>query len=70
MKLNSFRHFVENKKAAEYDTKLAQFNARFPDGDGAEIVQAAGWQSIQDFVQDPDPGKWSKLRIPGQENYV
>jgi hypothetical protein len=70
MKFESFNRFIENKKAAEYDTKLAQFNARFPDGNGAEIVQAGGWKSVQDFLTDPDPAKWNKLRIPGQKNYV
>ena len=70
MKLESFNQFVENKRAAQFDIKLAQFNARFPDGNGAEIVQAGGWSNVQDFLMDPDPSKWSKLRIPGQQNYV
>ena len=60
-----------NRSALDYDKKLAQFNARFSDPkEGAEIVKAAGYPSIGAFVSDPDERKWSKLRIPGQQNYT
>jgi len=60
-----------NRTALDYDKKLAQFNARFSDPkQGENIVRAAGYKSVGAFVMDPDQKKWSKLRIPGQENYV
>jgi hypothetical protein len=60
-----------NRTALDYDKKLAQFNARFSDPQqGENIVKAAGYKSVGAFVMDSDQRKWSKLRIPGQENYV
>lgn len=60
-----------NRTALDYDKKLAQFNARFDDPQqGDNIVKAAGYKSVGAFVMDPDHKKWSKLRIPGQQNYV
>ena len=60
-----------NRSALDYDRKLAQFNARFSDPKkGSEIVQSAGYKTIGDFLNDRDERKWSKLREPGQENYV
>jgi hypothetical protein len=60
-----------NRTALDYDKKLAQFNARFDDPkQGENIVKAAGYKSVGAFIMDPDQKKWSKLRIPGQENYV
>ena len=60
-----------NRSAVSYDTKLAQFNSRFSDvKQGQEIVQAAGYKSVGDFLNDPDERKWSKLKEPGQQNYV
>jgi len=60
-----------NRTALDYDKKLAQFNARFDDPkQGDEIVRAAGYKSVGAFVTDPDQKKWSRLKIPGQQNYV
>jgi len=60
-----------NRAALDYDKKLAQFNARFDDPQqGESIVRAAGYKSVGEFVMDPNQKKWSKLRIPGQQNYV
>ena len=60
-----------NRSALDYDRKLAQFNSRFSDPkQGVEIVQAAGYKSVGDFLNDPDERKWSKLKEPGQQNYV
>lgn len=71
MKLPRFKEFIENKVAHEYATKLAEFNSRFSDPAlGEAIVKKAGYESVRDFLQDPDEKKWCKLRIPGQENYV
>ena len=60
-----------NRSALDYDRKLAQFNARFDDPkQGEDIIKAAGYKSIGAFVSDPDERKWSKLKMPGQENYT
>lgn len=60
-----------NRTALDYDKKLAQFNARFDDPkQAADIVRSAGYNSVAAFVNDPNPKKWSRLRMPGQENYV
>ena len=60
-----------NRTALDYDKILAQFNARFDDPKQAEdIVRSAGYSSVTAFVNDPNPKKWSRLRVPGQENYV
>jgi hypothetical protein len=60
-----------NRTAMDFDKKLTQFNARFNDPkQGDEVVKSAGYKSVADFVSDPNQKKWSKLRIPGQENYV
>ena len=61
-----------NRPALDYaDRKLAQFNARFSDPkEGEEIVKKAGYPSVGAFVADADDRKWSKLRMPGQENYT
>ena len=60
-----------NRTALNYDRKLAQFNSRFDDPKQADdIVRAAGYRSVSDFVVDRNSNKWSKLRIPGQGNYV
>lgn len=60
-----------NRTALDHDKKLAQFNARFSDPQqGENIVKAAGYENVGAFIMSPNPRKWSKLRIPGQENYV
>ena len=60
-----------NRPALDFDRKLSQFNARFSDPKkGLEIVNAAGYKSVGDFLNDPDERKWSKLKEPGQQNYV
>lgn len=60
-----------NRPALDYANKLAQFNARFDDPKQAEeIVKSAGYKSVGAFVSDPDQKKWSRLRMPGQQNYV
>ena len=76
MKFKKFQEYLNerqdiNRGALDYDKKLAQFNARFDDPkQGAEIVKKAGYKSVGHFISDPNEKKWSKLRIPGQENYV
>ena len=60
-----------NRPALDYDRKLAQFNARFNDPkEGEHIVKLAGYKSVGEFLSDPDERKWSRLKIPGQENYT
>lgn len=60
-----------NRTALDYDKKLTQFNARFSDPkQGLSIVNAAGYKSVGEFIMDPNQSKWSRLRIPGQKNYV
>jgi hypothetical protein len=60
-----------NRSALDYDRKLTQFNSRFDDPkQGEEIIKAAGYSSIAQFLADSDDRKWSKLRMPGQKNYV
>ena len=60
-----------NRTALDYDKRLAQFNGRFSDPkQGEEIVKSAGYNSIGAFLSDPNQKKWSRLRIPGQQNYV
>ena len=60
-----------NRSALDYDKKLAQFNSRFSDPkQAAEILSSAGYKNIRSFVSDPNENKWSKLKMPGQENYV
>lgn len=71
-KFNEFLHKREgvNRTAFDYDRKLAQFNSRFKDHkEGEKIVLAAGYGSISEFLRDKDERKWSRLKIPGQENY-
>lgn len=59
-----------NRNALDYDKRLAQFNSRFKDPEEANAaLKSAGYDSIASFVSDPDERKWSRLRIPGQENY-
>lgn len=82
MRLRKFNDFLKerdiseinrslNRTALDYDKKLTQFNGRFNDpAQGEEIVKSAGYNSIGEFINDPDQKKWSKLRIPGQQNYV
>jgi hypothetical protein len=76
-KFNEFlkdREIIEsglNRSAMDYSKKLAEFNARFDDPkQGEEIVKSAGYASIGDFLRDTNERKWSKLKMPGQENYV
>lgn len=62
-----------NKEAMSFDTKIAAFRNRFqgmPHDKQLEILKTAGYNSIPDFLHDGDMKKWTKLRIPGQENYV
>lgn len=60
-----------NREAMDYDVKMQGFINRFPDiKEGEKIVKAAGYPSIKDFLNDRNPNKWSRLRIPGQRNYV
>lgn len=67
----SHHHAGLNRTAFDYDKRLAQFNARFSDpAEGERIVRAAGYKSVGEFVSDPDERKWSRLKMPGQENYV
>jgi hypothetical protein len=64
-------HDPVNRHALEYEKNLAAFNGRFDNPREAEaIVKAAGYGSVAEFVNDPDEGKWCRLKIPGQENYV
>lgn len=76
MVFKRFREYLEektldeNRAAMEFDTKLRAFRNRFPNGEGEEIIRAAGYKDVRDFLHDPDERKWSRLRIPGQGNYV
>lgn len=60
-----------NRPALDFDKKLAEFNSRFDNPrQGEEVVLAAGYNSVRQFLADPDPRKWGRLKIPGQENYT
>jgi hypothetical protein len=60
-----------NKAAMEYDRKVKEFSSRFQDHkEGENIVKSAGYKDVHHFLSDPDTKKWSKLKIPGQKNYV
>ncbi len=59
-----------NKEAMTYDTKIQGFHHRFPDGDGEKIIKAAGYKDVPAFLHDTDERKWTRLQIPGQDNYV
>ena len=65
-----FEAVTANKEAMAFDTKLAAFHNRFPDGNGEEIVKANGYPDIRSFLHDGGKKKWAKLKIPGQGNYV
>lgn len=64
------KEMAENKAAFNFDVKIQQFRNRFPNGEGSKIVKDAGYPSIRHFLHDGDERKWSKLKIPGQSNYV
>lgn len=76
MKFKKFSQYIEerevqeNKIAHDFDVRIQQFRKRFPDGNGEEVVKKAGYSSIRQFLHDPNDSKWSKLQIPGQNNYV
>lgn len=61
-----------NRDAMTFDTKRQAVLNRFG-GDvkkALEVIQGAGYKDIRDFVSAPEKGKWERLRIPGQKNYV
>jgi hypothetical protein len=59
-----------NRTAFAQDQERVIFNNRFPDPkEGEHIIKLAGYRSVAEFLQNPDPRKWSRLKIPGQENY-
>lgn len=67
----SYQNKKLNRSALDYDKRLAQFNGRFKDPQEADgIIRAAGYATVGAFVNDPDERKWSKLKMPGQQNYV
>lgn len=60
-----------NRTAVDYEKRLAEFRARFSDpAEAEEVVKKAGYASVSAFVSDPSDRKWSRLRIPGQGNYI
>lgn len=59
-----------NRTAFSQDRERVIFNNRFPDPkEGERIIKLAGYKSVAEFLQDPNPRKWANLKIPGQENY-
>lgn len=78
MKLQKFEDFLktrlaENQQAMELDRRRLIFNNTFKDRDSKEVEQAimgAGWKSVQDFINDPNDSKYSKLKFPGAGNWV
>lgn len=78
MKFPKFDDFLktrlsENQQAMEADRRRLIFNNTFKDRDPKEVEQAimgAGWKSIQEFINDPNDAKYSKLKFPGAGNWV
>lgn len=59
-----------NRSALDYDRKLAQFNSRFQDPKQAlEVLRAAGYPNVASFLSDPNDRKWSRLKMPGANNW-
>jgi hypothetical protein len=81
MMLKKFVDFLREREFLEtheehphkwYDSQWQLFHNRF--GDDMEladkVIRRAGYRDRLEFIQDRNEQKYSKLKIPGQDNYV
>lgn len=81
MQFQKFEEFVKTKEISEANLPAMQsdrrrliFNNTFKDRDPKEVEQAimnsGRWSSVQEFINDQNDSKYSKLKFPGAENWV
>jgi len=82
MKFRKFEEFLKTREISEratvngvdVDRRRLTFNNTYANEDPKVVEKAilatGKWPTVQAFINDPDESKYSKVKMPGAENWV